>query len=389
MKKYRLLTFFSMLMLMIPLSSCEDKKKNYIHLSTKEDLLKLKDGGDFILDNDIDCEGLSLKAVYGFKGSINGNNHKIMNVNFISDNQYFGLIGSVAANENVEFKNLGIENFTIDTNRNTASNTLYCGALLASNLQSNQAQDSNVITLENCYAKGNIDVDINVSELYLGGLVGGTNRVLDMINCYSDVDIECDLDDASFSSCKVKAGGLLGYAWQFRGHECEIKNNVFTGSIDVDTVLSVSLKSDIKAGGIVGALDGYHTIEHCLSTPENITVSTFFDKSTYIGGITGYFENWDGNIIYSYYCDYDNKELEENEREQKCSIYKGNKYAYGTGVKLYKTDMLQRDFMKGDYTFTDLEGNTKDSFLNFDENVWNFGYFNEGRFVNPSLKSFG
>ena len=80
---------------------------------------------------------------------------------------------------------------------------------------------------------------------------------------------------------------------------------------------------------------------------------------------------------------------QEDEREEKCSVYKGNLYTYGTGVKLYKTDMLQKDFMKGDYTFTDLEGNTKDSFLNFDENIWNFGHFSDGRFVNPSLKSFG
>ena len=103
----------------------------------------------------------------------------------------------------------------------------------------------------------------------------------------------------------------------------------------------------------------------------------------------GYFPNWDGSITYSYYSDYDNAEFEEAERKEKCSIYVGKKYAYGTGVKLYKTDMLQEGFMKGNYTFTDLEGNTKDSFLNFDGNIWNFGKFNDGKFVNPSLKSFG
>ena len=375
----KILSILSIFMCLIGISSCE-KAKDYIHLSTKEDLLKLADGGDFILDNDIDCEGLSLKAIQNFSGSIDGNGYVIKNVNFISDNHCFGLIGSIATSSSVDF--------TIDTLKATATNSLYAGGLLASNLQNNDAQNFNEIIIENCYADGDINIDINVKDLYVGGLVGASNRPVTINNSYSDVDIECDLNDSSFSSFNAKVGGLMGYTWSYRSHPSYFNNNVFTGSIDVDTTLGISLKSNIKAGGIVGAMDGYHEMSYCLSTPDYILASTFFKDNVYIGGLTGHFSEWNGAITYSYYCNYDDDSLMENERRQKCSIYQGNTYAYGTGVKLYKTDMLSKDFMKGDYTFTDLDGKRKDSFLNYSDEIWNFGKFDGENFINPSLKVF-
>lgn len=388
MKKLKLFVMFSLLLVsLFNLAGCGEKVK-VTHISSKEDLLLLQDGGNFILDNDIDCEGLSLKAIQNFSGSIDGNGYVIKNVNFISDNHCFGLIGSIATSSSVTFKNLGIVDFTIDTLKATSTNSLYAGGLLASNLQNNDAQNFNEIIIENCYADGDINIDINVKDLYVGGLVGASNRPVTINNSYSDVDIECDLNDSSFSSFNAKVGGLMGYSWSYRSHPSYFNNNVFTGSIDVDTTLGISLKSNIKAGGIVGAMDGYHEMSYCLSTPDYILASSFFKDNVYIGGLTGHFSEWNGAITYSYYCNYDDDSLIENERHQKCSIYQGNTYAYGTGVKLYKTDMLSKDFMKGDYTFTDLDGKRKDSFLNFSEEIWNFGKFDGDNFINPSLKVF-
>ena len=34
-----------------------------VHISTPEDLLKMADGGNFVLDNDIDCGGMTLNRI--------------------------------------------------------------------------------------------------------------------------------------------------------------------------------------------------------------------------------------------------------------------------------------------------------------------------------------
>lgn len=393
MKKVKVITFLSMLLLFLfVFAACNESggNKEYIHLSTKEDLLLLNNGGNFILDNDIDCEGLSFKSVQAFKGEFNGNGHKIYNVNFISDNNCFGLIATInngdKASEDVTIKNLAVTNFTIDTNLAASDNTLYVGGILGLNWYSDHNWGH--VLIENCYVDGNITIDVNSKDIHVGGLVGFNTRSLEVKNCMSNVNITCSVNNGLFSSCSLNVGGLVGESYNYRGYYPEIENCLFTGSIDIKTTLESSLSAKLRVGGMLGYGDGYNYIKYCLSAPKKITCDAYFDRNVYMGALAGYLEEWAECVQYSYYCNYYNEDLTDEEKLLNCSQYKGKMYAYGTGVKLEKYKMLQADYMKGDYTFTDLEGNTKDSFLNFNSEIWNFGHFEGENFINPNLKVF-
>lgn len=373
------------------LSSCNENNKEeivYTHISSKEDLLLLNNGGNFILDNDIDCEGLSLKAVQDFTGTINGNNYKIHNVKFISENNYFGLIGSVknGISEDVIVKNLGIENFVIDTNLASSDSTLYLGGIIGGNYQTSTSYP--YIIIENCYVDGTINVDVNVKDLHAGGMVGFSSRRLKMSNCYSDVDISCEVNNSFFKKASLNVGGLVGETYEYSGHKSKFENTLFTGSLEFDTTLTSSLTTYIKAGGIVGYSDGICDIKYCLSTPTKILLNSYFEENVMIGFICGKTTYSDEYVKYSYWCNYDDNTLLDDERKNKCSIRNCKVYTYGTSVKYYKDLMLSEEFMKGNYTFIDLNGETKDSFLQFDSNIWNYGYYQDDEFVYPSLKSF-
>lgn len=392
MKKLKFLAVLSLLVVSIfTLVGCdENTTKNQIHISSKEDLLLLQNGGNFILDNDIDCEGLNFKAIQGFKGEIDGNGHKIHNVTFISDNNCIGFIGTInnsdKSNEDVTIKNLAITDFKIDTNLAARDNTLYVGGLLALNWYSDHNWGH--VTIENCYVDGNINIDVNSKDIHVGGLIGFNTRSMEIRNCMSNVNIICSVNNGLFSSSSLNIGGLVGESYNYRGYYPEIENSLFTGSIDIKTTLTSSLGATVRVGGILGYGDGYNYINYCLATPKKIICDTYFDRNVYMGGLVGLLYEWNECVNYSYWCNYYDESLSEEERELKCSQYKGHLYYYGTNVKLSKTDMLQEGFMKGDYTFTDLDGNIKDSFLKFNPEVWKFGYFDNNNFIYPSLKVF-
>lgn len=377
MKKVKLFVMFSLLLVsLFNLAGCGEKVK-VIHISSKEDLLLLQDGGNFILDNDIDCEGMSLKAVQNFNGSIDGNGHKIHNVKFISENNCFGLIGGTIDShyETNIIKNLAITDFLIDTNLASGNNELFIGGIIAFNRGT---------TIENCYVDGNILIDVNVKDVNIGGISGYINGITKIKNCYSNVDIKVEVNNSSFSSSTIDVGGLVG-----EGHNSKVtcENVLFTGSIDIDTSFTNSLLATVRAGGIYGYADGYNYIKYSLSTPEKIVCSAYFDKNVYLGALVGHMYEWQKCIEYSYWCDYYDETLSEEDKKIMCSLY-SSKYYYGTNINLYKTNMLQENFMKGDYTFKDLNGDTKDSFLNFDSSIWNFGYMENEKFIYPSLKVF-
>lgn len=364
------------------LVGCSDDNINITHLSTKEDLLLLKNGGNFILDNDIDCQGLAFVSIDGFNGKIDGNYHKIYNVKFISDNNGFGLIGNA---EEIEIKNLGIENFTIDTDLASSNEQIYVGGLVG------RIKVSGKIT--NSYAAGEIKVDINNTTTYIGGLVGLSYKGSNITNSYSDVEIKANVNNLSFSSGKLYAGGIMGRAMGVGAGNGGYYNTDFyhclnLGSIVVDTSSNVSLGYNSYVGGIAGFIDTSSTVKYCLSAPKVLSLSTFFNNNSNFGGIVGSMKYYSIYSTYNYYSNYFDDTLTIEEQILKCSKYQGKLNSLGTGVKLYRYQVLLENFMKGDYTFNDLDNNVKDSFLEFDENIWNYGTMLDGTFSQPSFKKF-
>lgn len=341
------------------------------HISTKEDLLLLSGGGHFVLDNDINCDGLSLKAVPEFWGSIDGQGYKIYNVNLISDNNCFGLIASIknVTEDNridATIKNLALTDFTIDTDYISANDSVFVGGLVGIN----NAQ----LEINGCYVSGKINVDAKSKESYIGGAVGYCYDLSAIKNTTSDVDVYCYVEQSTIKNCKVYAGGFVGLIGSYWSSATELENLVFAGSIDVDTSLTNTLNMTIRIGGIVGEVEGYIDMVSCLSAPDFIKYDTLLDLDTKVGMLIGVKDETE--ILYSYWCDYSDYSLAEGERDTKCSLRPSTANSLGTPIALYKYRMLEEDFMVGDYSFDDMNGARKDSFLSFDSALWNFGGLN-------------
>lgn len=294
------------------LSACSkaDSLKK-VHLSTKEDLLLLSDGGSFVLDNDIDCEGYSFCGVRDFAGKIDGKGHVIKNVKFINadDGNCIGLIASTS--DDVTIKNLGIENFTIDTNLAASNDQVFVGGLIAFG-------DNDDITIENCYVQGKINVDVNSKNIFIGGFVGYNYCYKCYINnCLSDVDINVNLDNSLFKSSEIYIAGFKADAGT-----CHMKNDIFVGSVKVKTTLEGSVGAKVVVGGLVG--DAELHAESCLSLPSKIvcnswlneTVGTFTNVKA--GAMAGVYYTA-SEINYCYWCNYDDNSLEEADRVVQCT----------------------------------------------------------------------
>ena len=361
------------------------------HITTVEDLLAIANGGNFVLDNDIDCGGKKWKSVKVTEDlTIDGNGHKIHNVEIVSENNCIGLIGSTE--KNVVFKNLALENFTINSNQTTSNSKLYVGGFIGLNNSNSE--------FYNCYVNGDIQIEIKNKEtevgMYCGYTMDGKYE-----NCLTVGDIELHYDDFGFSTASVYAGGFTGYGGRKTlagGYYPDYYTNCISLiSIDVDTSLSMSWKTTTNVGGFQG-FSGDFIAKNCVSAPKKLYASTCVNKDVTVGGMkvigTGKIGAFVGDAGYTnnssrnYYCSYNNEELSVAQRAVECSDYeKLNGKSVGTAVTLSKIIMLSEDFLADDYDFTD-NGEEKTAYLNFDSNVWKFGYMDGSTFILPRQKIF-
>ena len=130
-----------------------------------------------------------------FYGTLDGNGHKISNLNFCNDAPY-AYLGLFAANQG-EIKNLGLENVNINLNGYTQFD--YCGCIAS----------YNVGEIYNCYVTGNISIEKRVSEYdweedddycydgYVGGITNDYSGGFH--DCYTNILIHAN-----------RAGGIAG-----------------------------------------------------------------------------------------------------------------------------------------------------------------------------------
>ncbi len=384
------LLLFAMTVCSIPVFSGCDSYEKTRYISTPEDLLLMKEGGSFVLDNDIDCGGLIWKSIdVSKKLTLDGNGYSIKNLKISSDKNTFGLIGECGV---VTIKNLALTDFTIQTNFSSSNGQLFVGGFVGL---------GNSVEFENCFMDGRIDVSIKNNETYVGGFIG-YNVSGEFNNCLTCGEISIHYDNASFNKASVAAGGFTGHSgsknsvgglYGNRQYNC-----VSLISIDVDTSTSASWSTTTNVGGFSGESTIF-TMENCLSAPKKLYASTFVNDDVEIGGIqiigTGKIGAFVGKIIYkegllhNYYCTYNDDTLTDAEKEVSCCDYeKLNGSEIGNAVNLPKTTMLSKEVMGGEYTYTDANGEVKDTFLSFDETIWRFGYEENGKFVLPKLKIF-
>ncbi len=205
--------------------------------------------GYYILDADVDLNGVSWAPVGPFTGVLDGNGHTISNLNTldISDTNLhdLGLFGVIESNAMV--MNLRLKDLAIDI----SSSNIYRGGSLAGINEGNIA---------NCSATGSIAATSNTQ---LGGFLGNNSGgAID--RCYASVKV---------TTASIYAGGFVAQNNIYG----TIKNSYATGD--------VSSTADYL-GGFAGESGG--SFSYCYSSGP---VSTTLSNPSYRGGFCGSYTN--------------------------------------------------------------------------------------------------
>lgn len=237
----------------------------------------------FKLTKDIDLEGQAWTLIgitnYPFKGVLDGDNHKILNLaSFNFDYNYAGLFGII---NNATIQNLHIK--IIPTGLHIQRVISSVGVLAGY-----VADDSKIV---NCSIEGgDITVDAPMgSQLLVGGLTGHLQSS-SITDCSSNINIRLG------GSSVFSVGGITGVIGHAIIEKCEFKGSITT--VDENTNIDYT-------GGITGASD-LNAIASDIPRESNIsecTANVDITAGTYAGGIVGYYHNGtiekcsvDGNI---------------------------------------------------------------------------------------------
>ena len=346
----------------------KEKKKieNTIHLTEASDLLLLNENPDayFVLDNDINCGGVTYVPTRDFSGKLDGQGHVISNLNITNALNYggYGLFASV---KNAEIKNFALTNFTVTVNTVNNDSGVCAGGLVGN------AQGKTTIT--NCFVQGTIYIDKQSKDLYVGGLVGYHGGLsLTVTECLSDVKITNNITDPT--NYTLNMGGIIGYAHYFT----QLEHCVFTGILDSEyvpdgLVQPSRMLAKVNAGGIVGtSYTANSTFNECVSAPVKIvaSLSLFTSKDNCkIGGIIGNAPNGH-KATYCYYA----VQNDYHEANSSWSCYY-SKTSNSIGVDVSKSfenrfDLLTQTFLAGQAHYLNDYSESVAIKLNFNPDVW-------------------
>ncbi|MBE6577540.1 MAG: hypothetical protein E7653_05330 [Ruminococcaceae bacterium] len=349
----------------------------YIPIYTVQQLRSISTNAEnvkYCLVTNLDLGGIEWTPIgtkdLPFKGVFDGNGYAISNFKITDSVAYAaGLFGY---NEGT-IKNLGVENFTIDVCPDhsyagglvgynyggTISNCYATGDVTSSSSGETSSRHTGGLvgwnyggTISNCYATGDVSSSSSpkhISLSYTGGLVGFNDDDGIINNCYATGDVSSVSNDGDSyagglvgcnygninncyatgevisicvdsSSCRSRAGGLVGYNGSGRITNCYAMGDVsssssydpsyagglvgyngsgrITNCYATGDVTSSSSSSSSKAGGLVGGNGG--TITNCYATGDVTSSSSNSSKYSYAGGLVGY--NDDDGIINNCYA---------------------------------------------------------------------------------------
>ncbi len=253
----------------------------YVGIYTAEDFQQLKNSNGsskYILMKDIDFENEKFEIIPNYSGILDGNYHKISNINIESSDQYVGIFGILRG----RVQNLIIEN--IKAKSSYKGGITYVGGLAG---WANPQKD-----IENIHIIGNniIQDSNNSTNSSIGGMFGRLSGTINNCSTTGQVITEALGDRV--------VGGLIGVADGTIIEKCS-SNAVVINNSDEDKMC--------KLGGLIGAYNGENVvnnsgkgtmIENCNSNGRVINNSRFLSRdNTYIGGLIGYYVQ--GNNRYS------------------------------------------------------------------------------------------
>lgn len=274
-------------------NSASSDKDSAIHISTKEDFEKIVNDPTayYILDADIEYGTKGENETYTpstlpsmftsstqFKGTFDGNGHKITNYKLISA-EYTGLFAYASG---ATIKNLTVENVVADF---TGRSSTKCGALVG------YAERT---LIENCVVnKASIAYASNSSssESYFGAIIG-KGVTVSIIDCKAN-DIHMNMTQSRLKlSYGLLAGSLEDNGLVTKDNvNLTVKNSHVNGSIDVVTYYNTSSTGYLAVGGFIGNSNTSGLITES-SADADITVSkadtTYTDSfNLYVGGFIG------------------------------------------------------------------------------------------------------
>lgn len=216
----------------------------YTPIYDKEDFLKIEQAlsGKYILMNDIDFEGQEIVPLNEFRGTLEGQNFKMKNVNVKDTNNYSGLFTNIL---NATVQNVTLENLAVQSTGH------YVGGLAG------KAANSKI---DNVHIEGSI-----TGANYTGSLLG----VSDTKTTTSNVSTAGTVNGAD------SVGGIIG---DLAGES--------TLSNSFSTVETVQGKNSV--GGVVGSAHNGISISDVYSTSK-------VDGTDYVGGVIGQLYRWSYN----------------------------------------------------------------------------------------------
>ena len=215
--------------------------KENIKITTAQELSQIRDNldGDYELANDIDLSNIEWKPIANdsknyFKGSLNGNGHKIKGLSITKNNEENGLFGYFAG------------------------------------------------TVSNLTIEGSIIISIDGDKYSYNGGFAGFSKDATFENCTNNVEIDTLMLNST-QATYAYGGGISGWLTSSTVSNCQ--NNARIMSVSYE-----GTRSDAVAGGICGTM-GYSTITDCKNTSEifakAITTSDKYMVLSYAGGIVG------------------------------------------------------------------------------------------------------
>ena len=239
-----------------------------------------------------------------FTGTLDGNGHKISNLNIDSEKKYVGLFGYI---RNGTIKNLTLENETVKGSKGSADSYTYIGGLVGYN-------ELGTIEMAKITGISKIE-DSSMINPYIGGLIG-----CQIAGTVKKSYVEGEIITASKNTIG-NIGGLIGYVEESaiikeNNNKIKITNNI-TGPTNVGGLLGYSISNagiptisksyskvyidcsksgNTNMGGLIGYIEGKNTI---IEESYSIGDIKLGSAKTKVGGLIGYAQGAQVNNVYT------------------------------------------------------------------------------------------
>ena len=231
-------------------------------------------GKYFLVTEDLDLYGLEWTPIgYGpdagtwtdfapFRGIFDGDTRTISGMTIQDDRGHCGLFGYVS--DGAVLTGVRLTDVDISSSSSSSPSIGLVGGLVGGV----GVSESCSVTIQDCYASGNVS-----SDAFVGGLVGAVEGA-------GSVTIQDCCANGSVSSSYGDTGGLVGSVYAYSGSIFTVRDCFATGSVS-------SLLGEGAAGGLVGTVKAYSgsvTVQNCYASGSVSSHSSYGG----VGGLVGY-----------------------------------------------------------------------------------------------------